>query len=407
MTIDRRQFVTFLGGAAAALTFSPAPAEAAAPFKILKRFLIPRGVSSKTSQVSLAARPNGGFAALFEVDTGETFTPSFARYYGADTVSEGPTVSLAKTTYSGDYIGTIVVNDDGTANAFYFGWYQDHWQDLWWMQRLSATGRAIGKPVMIGNGSSGNYHLAAKLTGGNILAAWRGSTAAMAKVVTPTGTVVGQNLGGVCDGTLEGIAALPNGGAVAAYFGPDLKASFQRLTGTAKRTGKPIAVPSLYSFGGVAVASHPNGFVGVWKNADGSGNPLMQGAVYSATGTKLATLATVRLRPSGSEDKYRDFFAVAHALADGRVIVVYDSLRRPDPNASKRVYEIIGVLYAANGKIIGKQVLYAKTATTELWDYLTRPRSLIQLTDGRFVLGYDGGYEFGIQQAQGIIFQLA
>ncbi len=144
--------------------------------------------------------------------------------------------------------------------------------------------------------------------------------------------------------------------------------------------------------------------MGVWKNADGSGNPLMQGAVYSATGTKLATLATVRLRRAGARTSIAISSPWRMRWPTGGSSWSTTRCDAPIRTPPSVVYEIIGVLYAANGKIIGKQVLYAKTATTELWDYLTRPRSLIQLTDGRFVLGYDGGYEFGIQQAQGIIF---
>ncbi len=55
---------------------------------------------------------------------------------------------------------------------------------------------------------------------------------------------------------------------------------------------------------------------------------------------------------------------------------------------------------------MGKQTLFS-AKLQGLWPPLTRPRSLIQLADGRFLLGYDGGTEFGIEEPRGIIFQLA
>ncbi len=407
MSIDRRQFLTVTGGAAAALAWGGGPTEAAAPFKILKRFLIPRMITSKTDKVVLAARPNGGFAALYETKSSSTsYTPSYVRYYGPDTVSEGPTVALARTTYSARKIGAIVMNPDGSSNVFFEGWYGDSY-DLWWMQKLSPTGRAVGKPVKIGTGTSGDYHLAVKLAGGNIMAAWRGYSGAVATVVTPDGKRVAINDGGVCDGSLEDVAALSNGGAVVSFYNTGTyKASFQRLGPTGRRVGGPMDVPSIYSAGGMALAAHPRGFVGIWKNSDANDNPIVQGAIYSPTGAKLVTLSTFKLRPAGSEDKYRYFYGVIHCLADGRILVAYDSVRRPDPNGSEAYYEIIGLLFAPTGKLVGRQTLLSVKAGSG-WPPLTRPRSLVQLTDGRFLLGYDGGTEFGIEEARGIIFQLA
>ncbi len=252
------------------------------------------------------------------------------RYYGPDTVSQGPTVPLARTTFGATRIGSIVANPDGTSHVFFQGWYKEDY-DLWWVQRLRASGKPLGAPIKIGTGWRGDYNQAVRLAGGNMMTVWVGESAPVAKVVTDDGKIAATNDGGVCDGYLEDIAALPNGGAVVSYYGSNLLASFQLLTPAARRTGKAISVPSLYSAGGMTLASHPRGFVGLWKNVDASDAPILEGAIYSATGAKLVTLGTVKLRPTGAEDRYKDFFGVALSLADGRVIAAYDSIPPPEP----------------------------------------------------------------------------
>ncbi|BBE71150.1 hypothetical protein [Oharaeibacter diazotrophicus] len=405
MTTTRRTFVAMLGAGAATLALPPAPAEAAQPFRVVKRFTIPRGLVGKTRKVSLAPRPAGGFAALFEFDRGETKRPSYSRFYDARMSPIGTNVPLASTTYSGDSAGTMVVRKDGSGLAFFYGWNGSE-LDLWWVQRLAANGRAVGKPIRLGTGLDGDLLFAVPLADGRFMAAWRGSSSAdnVGKVLLADGRVVAVNEGALCDGSLHGLAELPNGGAVAAYYGPDLKASFQRLDRSAKRVGRPIAVPSLYSFGGMTVAPHPLGFVGVWKNANAAGDPIVEGGVFSSAGARLCTFAPQRLRPSGSEDRYLNFRAVALALSDNGTLVAYASVRRPDPNGAKRYYEIVVARFAADGRLVGRQTLLSIQAETELWAYLHRPRSLIRLSDGRFLLGYDGGYEFGIQEARAILF---
>jgi hypothetical protein len=406
MDFDRRSFLAMMGGSATALMAGGEPAEAAVPFRKISTFLVTR-MSGNTRKASLAARPGGGFAAIWERDTGVTYDPSYSRYYNAAMQPVGLPNWHAETTYQGKNAGDIICNPDGTANVFWYGFKPaPNGLALWWMQRLSATGAKIGAPVKVYDGISGDIHFATRLSTGNLMCAWV-TTGPFnhAKVYTPGGAQLAYNPGNLCNGQVEAIAALPSGGeAVAAYYGPDLKVAFQILSSSMTRKGRPVSVPSIYAFGGVAIAKHKSGFVSVWKNYDANGNPVMQGGVFSATGARLATLDTQMLSP---DEKYNDFNAVVLGLADGRTVVVTERFKRDPTVSGKRTYSIIAYLFGANGKrVANPMILYAKGAQNELWAYLTKPRSLIRLSDGTFLFAYDGGYEFSIEQATAIRFAL-
>jgi hypothetical protein len=402
----RRSFLGLLGTAAVAGLSSTGVAEAAALQVVGGTLNISSGLTGNTRKVALAARPaaaGGGYLAAFEVDTGVVFDPSYARFFNAGMTLIGSSKPLAKTTFSGTDAAAITVNPDGSSSFFFYGFTQTS-TDLWWLQRFSAAGMPIGTPIRLGVYAIGDRIRAARMANGNSLVAWNASSTRQGRVVTPAGAVVASNQGTLCDGNVIDVAALPGGGAVVAYYGPDLKASFQRLNSTAGRVGLPTAVDAAFSFGGMTVAAHPLGFVGVWKWIDPAGNPWVCGAIFNTAGGIVARFPNQALRPA---DKYRNLYPVATSLPDGRVVVVVDSVYKPDPSASLRHYQMLGYLFGPNGtRLAPRQTLYTRSASAELWDYLARPRSLIRLADGTFLLGADGGYEFGTQWAMGVRFRI-
>lgn len=399
--MDRRQFLATIGGGAAVLTMA-GEAEARAPlpaFHVLGHMPIPRGVGGSSRKVALAARPGGGYAALWETDTGQTYTPSYLRFYGADLKPIGVNRLLARTTYGGDGAGNIVFNRNGTALAFFFGWPYGS-IDLFWAQRISATGEKIGKPIKLDDSWDGDYPHAVRLTSGNILAVWRGYGTNQAKVLSPIGQTVAVNAGAVSDGALEEVAALPNGGAVVGFYDPEYRAAFQRLDAHGKRVGQPITQDALYASGGMTVAAHPRGFVAIWKNADDKDEPVMDGAIFDVNGNLLVKLARQKLP---HESRWGNFYVQALSLPGGAVVVCAGVKRRPNPSGSVVYSEIIGYRFNPNGTRHGiPTTLYSRHGTAS---YLNRPRSLIHLRDGRFMLGYDAGAEYGINTATAVIFK--
>ncbi len=401
----------FLRGAVA-LGFGallPSEAFAAPAFRVIRRFRVPT-VNANTRKLHISARPTGGFAALFESDGPNIYEPSYARLYDANLRPIGLNRELSINTFSGSTAGTIIANPDGTSQIFWFGWRKnDNAGDLWWMSRLSSTGTLLGAPVRIGQGWQGEHHLAVRLKNGNFMSAWRGQGSGRnnGKVVTPTGATVAQNLGRMSAGPIDALAALPNGGAVSASFGADLKVSFQILSSTAQPVGRPISMPSVYVSGGVTVASHPLGFVGVWKNADAQGkNPFLDGALFSTSGRLLARFQPQPLRPGLNEDVYSNFYPVV--VCHGSNIIVACNSRYLSTDRTKMYYQVIGFRFNTAGRRVSDRVvLYNATRTTELYDLLNRPRALTVLKTGQFLLSLDTGVEYGQQDATAIQFAYA
>ncbi|MCU0831119.1 MAG: hypothetical protein MUC58_06335 [Rhizobiaceae bacterium] len=400
--MDRRLFLLGAAAGTAAMAL-PGQARAAAAFRVLRTFRVPT-VIANTRALSIAPRPGGGFAALYEAESDGSYNPSRATFHGANLARATPVLPMAENTFDGDSAGTIIVNPDGSAHVFWFGWKAgDTNGDLWWMQRLSAQGAKVGAPVRIAQGWNGNMHHAVRLRNGNYMVGWRGmgSGANNGRVVNATGGVVASNLGRMSPGPLDGIAALPNGGAVSCCIGPDLKVNLQILSANAAPVGAPKVMANSVSIaGGVGVGSHPLGFAAVWKNVASSGaNPTMEGGIFDNTGRRLATFPSVRLPNPGTSlptaGGWETFHPVLLSLPDRSVVVAYNAAYL-SADRTRAFYQVLACRFSPGGRLVGgPQVLYNKTRTSELWDFRNRPRSLIRLTTGNFLLSLDAGLDFG------------
>lgn len=403
MTTTRRRVLAFLGGALAApVILRATPAAAAAGIaRVGAPIALVKGQSGHTFEPYVAARPNGAMFAVWNLDQGETFRPICCRPYAASLKPVSVNRVLAKTNYpSGPDYASIVPLPDGGVNVFFSGWLPepDERIDIRWLQRFAPNMTPRGKPILIDEGLDGEKFFAVRLDGGSIMTAWRGygSSNNHAKVVTAAGATVAENKGGVADGSIGALAATAGGGAVVAFAGSDYLVTFQRLSATGARVGRPITVPESEPYRGYALDRHRKGFAAAWRAEDAQGNPTLAGGIYSAAGAKLASFPAQRL---GNGDLYRDTAIVVKSLADGRVLVATET-RSYDYVKNTQVNALRCWLFGEDGTRLATADVIRTGLSLSRSPEAMRPHSITQFPDGSVVIGYTGGPESGIRVAK-------
>lgn len=416
MDFTRRGFLGLAGGAAVSLGggFAPEVAQAAAtsPFKLVSRFAVEQGLAGGSRKLIAAPRAAGGFLAFWEQSPDANRTLSFVRPYDAKANVLGRNLQISSDTLGQETVGSVITHPDGTANVFSFGKVApDSSGSLFWMHRLGPTGARIGPRVRIGTGTSGRYHQAARLADGRMVTAWFDGDrfANLAKLVSPTGTVLAETQETLFHNWVVGATNLPKSAGVvlASYWGP-AEVAFHILDANLQKVGDPIIFPALMGYQGVTLAPHPAGFVAMWAGAaqNGVDNPFIDGAVISPDGQVLVRLRPVRLTAGLDQNNGHPLFPAVLTLPDGRILFARN--RRALDGKGRDLFQIVLHLYGKDGKVAAPRALayQDRSELNEFFVHINYPRSLIRLRNGTILLTYDTGPWGGPHVAQAMNFKV-